>query len=393
MIDAASWAARLGGETFLAQTFTRSHHHSPGTGTFDALLSWGDLNSILATHRLSSPRLRLARGGEHVDVSKYAIPVTNRRGSAWQSLQPGAVHDQLAAGASLVLDSIEEMHPPIAAAAEALERFVRTPVQVNAYASWTAEEGFGTHWDDHAVVVVQVAGAKRWRLYGPTRQAPGWRDVEFPEEPQSDPIAEVVLREGDILYVPRGWWHAVTADQGEPSLHLSFGLLPATGADFLGWVVDRLRGHLAVRQDAPRFAPAEDQAAYVEDLRKVLLAELDQPGLLARWAQAVDTTHPGHACLSLPYVTAVPPEPGITVRMTCPRAHLTGGEGTVTLAAAGTEHDFAAPARPVLESLVTGEPVTVGDLAERSGLDVEAVAELVSVLVQGQAAAIVGTTR
>ncbi|MEX2985602.1 cupin domain-containing protein [Streptomyces sp. C36] len=393
MIDAASWAARLGGETFLAQTFTRSHHHSPGPGTVDALLTWDDLNTLLATQRLSPPRLRLARGGEHIDVSKYATTITNRRGSTWHRLQPTAVHNQLADGASLVLDSIEEMHPPIAAAAEALERFVCTPVQVNAYASWTAEEGFGTHWDDHAVVVVQVRGAKRWRLYGATRQAPAWRDVEFPEEPQDEPVAEIVLHEGDILYVPRGWWHAVTADQGQPSLHLSFGLLPSTGADFLGWVVDRLRGHLAVRQDAPRFAPIADQAAYVEALLKVLLTEFDRPDILTQWAQSMDTIHPGYAGLSLPYVGAIPPEPRITVRLTCPRARLSLSEGTVTLAAAGAEHDFAAPACPVLELLVTGEPVTLGVLAERSRLSVEAVAELLSVLVNDQAAAIVGTIR
>ena len=46
-------------------------------------------------------------------------------------------HARLAEGASLVLDSIEKIHPPIGAAAEALERFVGTLVQVNAYASWT----------------------------------------------------------------------------------------------------------------------------------------------------------------------------------------------------------------------------------------------------------------
>ncbi|MFI1183253.1 JmjC domain-containing protein [Streptomyces sp. NPDC020799] len=393
MIDAATWAARLGGENFLAQAFTRSHHHSPGPGAFDALITWDDLNTILATHRLSPPRLRLARGGEHVDVSKYATPVTNRRGSTWHRLQPAAVQDQLADGTSLVLDSIEEIHPPIAAAAEALERFVRTPVQVNAYASWTAEQGFGRHWDDHAVVVLQIAGAKRWLLYGPTRQAPGWRDMEFPEEPQGDPVTEIVLHEGDILYVPRGWWHEVTADQGQPSLHLSFGLLPSTGADFLGWVVDRLRGHLAVRQDVPRFAPAADQAAYVEALRKVLLTELDRPGIFSQWTQTVDATHPGHARLSLPYVAAVPPDPGITVRLTCPRARLTDGEGTVTLAAAGTERDFAAPARPILDALVTGEPVTLEELAQRSGLPIGDVADLVSALVKDQSAAIVGTAR
>ncbi|WSC07830.1 cupin domain-containing protein [Streptomyces scopuliridis] len=53
-----------------------------------------------------------------------------------------------------------------------LEHWLRTGVQTNLYASLTAREGFGVHWDDHDVIVIQIDGAKRWKLYGPTRTAP-----------------------------------------------------------------------------------------------------------------------------------------------------------------------------------------------------------------------------
>ncbi|MEY9997730.1 hypothetical protein ABIE67_009849 [Streptomyces sp. V4I8] len=392
MIDTASWAERLGGVEFLTQTLFRSHKIVPGDADdVRDLLTWDALNHVLASHRIDPPRLRLSQGGEPVHHHRYTQPETTRRGVAWRRVQAAALHDRLAEGASLVVDAIDEMHPPIGAAAESLERFLCTPVQVNAYASWTAEEGFGTHWDDHDVVVVQLYGAKRWRLYGPTRQAPAWRDTEAPAAPEGPPLVDAVLKAGDILYLPRGWWHAVSADQGTPSLHLTFGLGTRIGADFLNWAVDQLRSRLAFRLDVPRFAPVEDQAAYVAQLGKELAALLDEPGILGQWARSMDTTHPGRHRPSLPYVTDVPANPFVTVRLTCPRARLADGEdGTVTLAAAGTAWDFAAPARPLLELLVAGQPIDLGDLAEWAALPLEDVAAVVSVLVKGQAAAVVG---
>ncbi|GAA1225644.1 hypothetical protein GCM10009665_15140 [Kitasatospora nipponensis] len=394
MHDAASWAARLGGDSFLAQTFNRSYAVIPGQAADVAgLLSWDDLNTILATQRLEPPRLRLSMDGEMLPLHQYALPVTTRRAVTWHRIQPAELQARLAEGASLVLDSVEKIHPPIGAAAEALERFLGTLVQVNAYASWTEREGFGTHWDDHDVVVVQMYGAKRWRLYAPTRTAPTFRDVEAPEQPEGAPVADLVLTAGDVLYLPRGWWHAVTADQGTPSLHLTFGLVTHTGADLLTWVVDQLHSHLALRLDVPRFASPGEQAAYVDELRKEMLTELSDPELVSRWAESVDTTHYGRAITSLPYIDGLPARPEITVRLTAPRARMTenGPDGTVTLAAAGTAWDFAGQAAPLLRVLLAGQPATLGSLAATADLGVKDVASLLSVLIEGQAASVVGT--
>ncbi|MBT2452174.1 cupin-like domain-containing protein [Streptomyces sp. ISL-43] len=393
MLDSASWAGRLGGDTFLAQTYNRSYALFAGAADTAGLFSWDDLNRIIATQRLEPPRLRLSVDGEMVPVHRYAVPTTTRRAVTWSRILPAELHAQLKDGASLVLDSIEKIHPPIGVAAEGLEHFLGTPVQVNAYASWTEREGFGLHWDDHDVVVVQVHGSKRWRLYGATREAPTFRDVESPEKPEGDPVADIVLDPGDVLYLPRGWWHAVTADQGTESLHLTFGLVSHTGADLLHWVVDQLRSVLALRKDVPRFASLPDQSDFLAALRRELLDELADPRLVERWAESIDTTHHGHAIPSLPYVNTLPARPEIAVRLTAPRGRLVenGGHGSVTFSAAGTAWDFADSAAPVLRLLLLGQPVTLGDLAESAGLEVKEVAELVWLLVEGQTVAVVGT--
>jgi len=391
MHDVASWAARLGGDTFLAQTFNRSYALFPGQADEAvSLLSWDDLNGILDTQRLEPPRLRLSMDGEMLPVHRYTLPVTTRRSVTWNRVQPAELHARLAEGASLVLDSVEKIHPAIGASAEALERFLGTRVQVNAYASWTEREGFGTHWDDHDVVVVQAFGSKRWRLYGPTRDVPTFRDVETPEPPEGDPVADIVLNAGDVLYLPRGWWHAVTADQGTASLHLTFGLVTHTGADLLTWLVDELRSRVALRRDVPRFASPTDQAVFVNDLRTEVLTELADPSLVVRWAASADTTDFGRAGTSLPYVSGLPANPRISVRLTAPRARLTSeGAGLVTLAAAGTAWDFDQQAAAMLHALMDGEPRTLGTLAELSDLEVKDVADLLGALIDGQAAAVV----
>ncbi|MDJ0381717.1 cupin domain-containing protein [Streptomyces sp. G-G2] len=393
MLDAASWAGRLGGDTFLAQTYHRSYAHFPGTADTAGLFSWDDLNRIIATQRLEPPRLRLSADGEMVPLHRYAIPTTNRRAVTWSRIQPADFHARLKDGASLVLDAVEKIHPAVGAATEGLERFLGTSVQANVYASWTDREGFGLHWDDHDVVVVQVHGSKRWRLYGSTREAPTFRDVEAPETPEGDPVADIVLAPGDVLYLPRGWWHAVTADQGTESLHLTFGMVPHTGADLMLWVVDQLRSSLALRKDIPRFASLSEHSDFIAALRGELLNELADHRLVERWAESIDTTDLGHAIPSLPYVDGLPARPEITVKLTAPRGRLTTNpaHSTVTFSAAGTAWDFAESAAPVLGTLLTGQPTTLGEMADSAGLEIKDVAELVSALIEGHAVAVVGT--
>ncbi|MGW5394903.1 JmjC domain-containing protein [Streptomyces sp. NPDC003952] len=394
MIDSASWAQRLGGDTFLAQTCFRVHAVIRSADTaVPALLTWDDINEIVATHRLEPPRMRLSRAGETVPATAYSALRTNRRGVSWYQPQPTEFHARLAEGASLVIDAIDQIHPSVREAAAGLERFLRTPVQANAYASWTAEEGFGTHWDDHDVVVLQLEGSKRWKIYGPTRQAPAWRDVETPEAPTGGPIEDVVLTAGDALYLPRGWWHAVSADQGTASLHLTFGLATQTGAEFLGWLCDDLRASATVRSDVPRFSTPEERSDYLGAVRKEVLAALEDPAVLDRWERSLDSTHPGWPRLSLPYLTTVPPEPGITVQSTVPRSRVDQDAEAVTFSGAGREWTFARPAAPLLRRLADGQPVRLGDLAAESGLTVGQCAEVVTALVGGQAAAVIGTTR
>ncbi len=390
-------AARLGKDEFLAQAFHRQYRYVPrAVENPSALLAWDALNTILATQRLEPPRLRLSVDGQMLPQYRYTSPVATRRHTVWQRMYPAELHARLAEGASLVIDAADELHPPIGDAAMELEQWLKTGVQANIYASWTPREGFGVHWDDHDVVVVQVDGAKRWKLYGQTRVAPMYKDTSEPEAPPETPVAELVMCPGDVLYLPRGWWHSVSASVGERSLHVTFGIQTITGAQLISWLADHLRSNEALRTDLPVFASPEEQTAYLKHLGQVLMPALENPATISRYVSHRNGEDLTRIRPSLPYVTGVPADPTLRVRLATARAELaTADDGSaVVLRATGKEWDMAPEAGPLLRRLIDAVPgaVSLAELANAAGVSLDDAAAVVWALVDGQAVTTEGSS-
>jgi ribosomal protein L16 Arg81 hydroxylase len=215
---------------FIERHFGKSFLHVPGSkGKFGDLVPWNKLNQILEEHRLEPPRLRLYQAGKPIVPEKYLTR------DGWRSrLQAAELTNLLAQGATLIVDAFDELYRPVRELAVALERVFRIGVQANLYAGWRTDQGFDCHYDDHDTVILQIAGRKHWKVYRPTRLYPleKERDVEVAKEPTEDPIWDNVLEDGDMLYIPRGWWHVVYPVD-EPTLHLTVGLRNHRGLDLL----------------------------------------------------------------------------------------------------------------------------------------------------------------
>ncbi len=349
---------------FLSSVQGQAHHRFPGTaGRFASLLPWSTLSTVLRQHRLDFPRLRLAMDGDVVPTHSYTEMVTPKRGGPIPRLLSAPLGQHLRNGATLVLDSVQELVDPIGELSASLEHSLRERVQVNMYAGWGKTHGFDVHWDDHDAFILQVSGRKRWRVHGTTRPAPLYRDVEPPPQPPAEPIADFMLEDGDALYVPRGCWHDVSA-VGEESLHITIGFNPATGIDLVSWLADQLRTNEAFRRDLPRFGTAQDRSARSAQLRDGIL-ELLTPDVVDRFLMDRDAQAPALPRLGLPWVATsdlLPPSDDVEVRLLTPRAVLNQGEATVTLLAAGSRFVFASAAAPVLSALVASPVSTIGSL-------------------------------
>ena len=64
-----------------------------------------------------------------------------------------------------LLPQLQARYRPLADLCRQLEAEFSCPVQTNIYLTPPNAQGFQTHYDNHDVLVLQVEGAKRWRLY------------------------------------------------------------------------------------------------------------------------------------------------------------------------------------------------------------------------------------
>ncbi|HJQ46137.1 MAG TPA: cupin domain-containing protein [Amycolatopsis sp.] len=349
---------------FLSTVLGGMYRRFPGeAGRFAQLVPWAELDRVLRQHRLDFPRLRLALDGEVVPAQEYTEMVPTRRTGLVPRLRSGQFADKLRAGATLVLDSVQEMLDPVGELAARLEHDLRERIQVNLYAGWGKTHGFEVHWDDHDALVVQISGRKRWRMHGVTRPAPLQRDVELPPRPEGEPVDDFLLADGDVLYLPRGQWHDVSAI-GEESLHLTIGFNRATGVDLVAWMADQLRAEGVFRADLPRFGTPEERHTHAAALRARIL-EMADDQIVARFLGDRDAQAPAHPRPGLPWSATsdlLPPTDDVEVRLLTPRAVLTRQNGTVALAADGKRLVFAEAAAPVLELLLGGLAHPISDI-------------------------------
>jgi ribosomal protein L16 Arg81 hydroxylase len=361
-------------EEFLSASWGQTYKHVRGrAGKFSHLLPWERLNEILSRHRLDYPRLRLTENGKSLPASAYLRHVTSgRQRVSIPRLMPAELNAQLRRGATLVLDAVDELYAPLEELAASLERAFQEHIQINAYAGWRTSRGFDLHWDDHDVFILQVTGRKRWSLYGMTRPHPVARDSEAAQRPMGPPVWEETLEDGDLLYIPRGWWH-VALPLNEPTLHLTVGIHNRTGLDLLRWIEERLRASINFRRDLPRFASATERAAHVGRLRDELLAELGEDAL-DRFYEEFDARAQPRPHLNLPWSAApeiLPPSNEQRVRLIAPRrlelerdGKQAAEDGIIEFSAQGKRWRFAAAAIAVLRPLSTGRALSISELCE-----------------------------
>ncbi|HMN43691.1 MAG TPA: cupin domain-containing protein [Povalibacter sp.] len=150
-------------------------------------------------------------------------------------------YSHMRGGATLVINRLETQASFARRLCTEIGRFAGAPSSGNAYLSFSGDGTFGRHWDTHDVFAIQLIGRKRWQVFAPTLPLPlSHQTSERSDQPcPVTPVLDCTLEAGDVLYVPRGWWHQVIPLQ-EGSFHFSVGTYPPTTQDYVGWVCSRV---------------------------------------------------------------------------------------------------------------------------------------------------------
>ncbi|WP_181160448.1 JmjC domain-containing protein [Streptomyces solincola] len=133
-----------------------------------------------------------------------------------------------------------------------------------AFLTPAGRQGFVIHHDPNDTYVIHLHGTKRWRIW-PTREVsrpdgrPYRMGEEYRPEHLGDPLWDVSLRPGDVMYLPQGTPHVAVAEN-DVSLHLTVTVTPRHWPD----LVRSLTTHLLPLDDERRGFPHLTEATVPE---------------------------------------------------------------------------------------------------------------------------------
>lgn len=203
---------------------------------YTEMIKTADIDRIIYTLQPDWRQMRLLKQGGFL-ASNYM----NADGSP-NLIQ---VYNAYQKGYSIVLYDLDKRWASLSALSRNLEDFFNHFVNVNVYLTPANSQARTPHCDWEEVLILQVEGIQRWRIYeplSPSKQPAGQSAQDTSLDPNHlPPLAmEVGLEAGDLLYVPGGWGREAFTATGS-SLHLSVGISVYTWRDLLTALLSGLR--------------------------------------------------------------------------------------------------------------------------------------------------------
>lgn len=234
-------------------------------------VAWRDVDELLFRVEPQAPFMRLFKDGE-VAYDQY-VDSEISMGLPKRVLNKRAFYRYLHGGATLVLNRIENFSLAAQRLCTEVGVYCAQPTMSNAYLTFSGNGTFGKHWDTHDVFAIQLIGKKRWQVFAPTLPLPLSHQTSerSGHVPPTQPVIDCELQQGDVLYLPRGWWHqAMPCDAG--SFHLSVGTYAPTVMDYVLWACQRklpeiLAARAGIGGDIPSGDAQEILSAVADALR------------------------------------------------------------------------------------------------------------------------------
>src|SRR6516164_1153487 len=221
-------------EEFFRTYFNKKVLYRPRgiTGDPRQILSIADMDDIVHQEGMRSSLLRMLGNGVPAIGEQLTAKLEMRREGKTidDAVDPGRIYAHFRSGKTLIHGGLNLTRPNLRALARSMTDRFAAKSEVVAFLTPAGQRG-STHSDPTDVYVIQLEGTKRWQIW-PTPQVrrPGDDKGSFPSLP--DPILDVSLQPGDVLYVPHNTPHCASAE-GSVSLHVTVVTGPRTWAHHL----------------------------------------------------------------------------------------------------------------------------------------------------------------
>ena len=333
---------------------------------FSPLLSVAAIDRFLAGSTPYHPEVFLVDAARDLNAADYTMADGSGR------IDLPRAYQLFHSGATISIGQLQERLPELAELCRSVERTFSCQFQTNIYLSPRNAQGFKTHYDSHDVFVLQVAGSKHWTLYGSGNgvELPLRGQGFQPDEHVPGPVTrEFTVKAGDVLYCPRGVFHAARATE-EVSLHITLGVMGKTWADVMIEAMSEaclaspaFRAHLPAGFANPGFDSGQAEATF-RSLVETFARSAKLAPILERLAEGFVTSRRPAFQGCLEELDSPPPltlESRVVARPHL--VYLLREEGdALTILFGPTQITLPAFTRPSVEAALSGKPLRVSDL-------------------------------
>lgn len=234
-----------------------------GGERYSALLTWPSLLQMIVRgeHPTSLAEFVLVKESQVVPPERWLKPNPAGEGNV---VDVSRLLAFLKHGFSLSVARINDYAPHLKMLCANIRAVLREQIKVGAIVTTGEGGAFRLHYDPEDLIILQVEGRKRWKVFGPPAINPIVGMKPPPAPPEDTLLFDEVLAPGDFLFLPAGNWHRCE-NQSSRSLHLGIFFQPPSGLDVIKAITSKLMADESLR--APLSRGTTDPSAVEEDIK------------------------------------------------------------------------------------------------------------------------------
>lgn len=192
------------------------------------VMNINNLNKLISMHNCwDKKNFSLVLNKNTIPFSAF-LTTGDALGFAKMAPDPIKVENYIKKGASLVLNDLVYFSEDIEKLASDLQTITNGRCQANLYFSMQSHQAFAPHFDTHDVFALHCEGEKLWNIYenfekDPINHPIFKQELNDKTENPGKIIDQVLLKPGDLLYLPRGQFHDALASKNG-AIHIAFGI-------------------------------------------------------------------------------------------------------------------------------------------------------------------------
>lgn len=245
-----------------------------GADRYDSLMNWKLLVEMIehGQHPPSLAEFRLIQEGQIPPPDRWLKKKPSGEGNMVDVPRFMAFMDH---GFSLSVTRIDDYAPHLKKLSDSIRSTLREQIKVGVIVTTGEGGAFRLHYDPEDLIILQVEGRKRWKIFGPPVVNPIVGMTPPPPPPEDTLLFDEVLDPGDFLFLPAGNWHRCE-NASSRSLHLGIFFQPPNGLDVIKSITSQLLSEDELRLPLTRLDDASDLSAFEADIKTRVIERISK---------------------------------------------------------------------------------------------------------------------